>query len=420
MPKREIEGDWVMGWPDRKRYRLSPSKDDEGRVVMGRTPFLEHEGLITPTDAFYIVAQLQIPDPVHPDDYAFEIFGDVANPATWTLDELRKLPGHTVRAVTECAGNDTEFWDYLKSRADGGNRPKPPRMVREEDEGIDWHGALEKGDITIEELAELLPATGLVSGGEWTGVPLREVLSRAGVESSAVAIRFEGWDRARPDPAIIYRSVGRTDFDAHDPGEINYDKGLPIEKAMDPDTVLAWAHNGEWLTHVHGAPLRLVVPGWAGNWSVKWVHKIEVMDHMPDCYHQTHYFVSGMGPDDPDKAMMTALGVKTVITEPRDEDSPLTTGSHAIRGLAWSGEGAMTRVEVSTDGGGTWNDAHIEHHGDRFLWRRWSYLWEVGAPGDYVLMARGTDEKDRRQPVTAWNFQRKHFDGIVPVDITIA
>ncbi len=419
MPRKEIEGDWVMGWADRKRHMLVPGKDQHDRVIYGRTPFFEHEGLITPTDATYIVAQLQMPEPVHPEDYGFEVFGEVERPATLTLEELRRLPGHTVRAVAECAGNDTDFWDYLQSREKGGNMPKPSYELDDGEGFLKWRGMADQPDFDMAELAHANPSTGHVSGGEWTGVPLREVLTRAGVKDSAVAVRFEGFDEGRPDPTTQYLSVGRADFEVYDPGVINYDKGLPIEKAMDPDTVLAWAHNGEWLTHVHGAPLRLVVPGWAGNWWVKWINKIEVTDHMPDCYHQTHYFVSGKSPDDPNKKPMMALGVKTLITEPRDDDSPLRRGSHVIRGLAWSGEGAIARVEVSTDAGETWSDAHIEQHGDRFLWRRFSYLWDVDVPGRHTLMSRGTDEKGRCQPVTEWNFQRKHFDGIVPVDIAI-
>ena len=190
-----------------------------------------------------------------------------------------------------------------------------------------------------------------------------------------------------------YRSVGRTDFEVVDPGVINYAKGLPVDKALHEDTILAWAHNGEYLTHVHGAPLRLVVPGWAGNWWVKWIERIEVLDHMPDFYYQTHYFVSGASPEDPDKRPMMALGVKALITSPRDDDGPIKRGTHAIRGRTWSGEGAVVRVEVSTDGGESWEDATIEESGDRWLWRRFHYLWEVDAPGQYTLMARG----DRRE-----------------------
>lgn len=418
MPRKEIIGDWVFGWPDRKRHLMSSGKDAEDRVIHSRTPFLELEGLITPTDASYIVTQLAMPEPVHPDDYKFEVTGEVENPGTYSIEELRRLPGHTVRAVAECAGNDTAFWDYLKSRDEGGNVPKPSFLIDDE-LAMTWQGKANEADFKMDEIAGVNPTTCFLSGGEWTGVALREVLNAASLKDTAVAIRIEGFDEGRPDPTYQYLSVGNADFEVFDPGVINYDKGLPINKAMDPDTVLAWAHNGEWLTHVHGAPVRLIVPGWAGNWWVKWINKIEVMDHMPDCYHQTHYFVSGKSPDDPDKKAMTALGVKTVITEPQDQESPLGCGSHGIRGLAWSGEGAMVRVEVSTDSGEIWHDAHVEEHGDRYLWRRFSYVWNVDEPGNYTLMSRGTDEKGRRQPVTEWNFQRKHFDGIIPVEIVI-
>ena len=94
--------------------------------------------------------------------------------------------------------------------------------------------------------------------------------------------------------------------------------------------------------HVHGAPVRLVVPGWSGNWWVKWLQKIEVMRAMPECFYQTHYFVYGNSPEDPNKTMITAMGVRCIIIEPLDEDSPLERGTHKIRGLAWSGMGGIT------------------------------------------------------------------------------
>lgn len=417
MTRREIEGDWVFGWPDRKRAGIMPSKDAEGRVIFARSPVLDLEGLITPVDAYYVIAQLNMPDPIHPDDYRFSVGGEVANPAEYVLEDLRRLPSRTVRAVTECAGNDGEFFSYLQ---EGSNMKKPSLRVKQNEEG-GWNRMSEDGGVPdIEDILEAIPTTGLVSGGEWTGAPLREVLERAGVRSGAVAVRVQGWDTGRPDPVTQYLSVGRTDFEVADPGIINYDKGLPLEKALDPDTILAWAHNGEYLTHVHGAPLRLVVPGWAGNWWVKWIERIEVMDHMPDCYYQTHYFVSGRSPEDPDKKPMTRLGVKTLIKYPRDDDGPLPVGEHVVRGMAWSGEGAVVRVEVSTDGGDTWSDAYVEDSADKWLWRRWSYVWDAREAGEYAIMARATDENGRVQPQTAMNFQRKHFDGIVPEVVTVA
>jgi DMSO/TMAO reductase YedYZ molybdopterin-dependent catalytic subunit len=413
MPRREIEGDWILGWPDRKRPHLMEGKDGKGRVIFGRSPLRDLEGLITPVDSYYIVAQLQMPEPVHPDDWTLTIGGEVDRPFEVTFEELRKLPGRTVRAVTECAGNDADYFNYLR---DGGRKPS---LANKQDmqKLAQMMQAGEKP--SIEELGEMIPSTGYLSAGEFTGVPLAEVLKKAGLKPNAVCVRFEGFDRGRPDPTVQYLSAGRTDIPIVDPGVINYDKAMPLVKALHPDTLLAWAQNGEYLQHVHGAPVRLVTPGWSGNWWVKWLQKIEVMDHLPDCYYQTQYFVFADTPESPERQMCTALGVKSHIIDPLEEDSPLVRGSHAIRGLAWSGAGMITRVEVSVDAGQTWHDAHIEEPGEKWLWRRWSYLWEVNKAGSYKLMARATDEEGRRQPQIKFNYQRKHFDGIVPVEVVV-
>ena len=127
MPKREIEGDWVLGWPDRKRPTIVPGKDAEGRVINGRAPVTDLAGLITPTEAYYIVNQLEAPEPVHPDDWKLEIKGEVERPFAINLDELMKMPGRTVRAVTECAGNDAGFFDYLRKGA------KKPSRINQQD-----------------------------------------------------------------------------------------------------------------------------------------------------------------------------------------------------------------------------------------------------------------------------------------------
>ena len=191
-------------------------------------------------------------------------------------------------------------------------------------------------------------------------------------------------------------------------------------KALHPDTLLAWSMNGEWLTHIHGAPVRVVTPGWSGNWWVKWLEQVDVLDHMPQCYYQHHYFTYGEGPDDPRKEMITSMGVRCIILNPLDEDSPLERGSHKVQGRAWSGMGMIKRVEVSLDGGATWADAHLEEPVERWLWVRWSWLWEVDTPGQYQIMARATDETGRVQPQIPWNYQRKHFDGIVPTDVVVS
>lgn len=413
MPKREIEGDWLLGWPDRKRPAIIPGKDAEGRVINGRSPVTELGGLMTPTDAYFIVSHLETPDPVYPGDWKLAVKGDVERPFELDFDGLMKLPGRTVRAVTECAGNDAGFFDYLRK----GTR-KPSRINRQ-----DMQKRAErriKGELPSgEELSSESTTTCAVSAGEFTGVSLAVVLERAGLRPGAVCVRARGFDRGRPDLAVIYQSAGTLDLEIPDPGVIHFEKALPLEKALDPDTLLAWAQNGEYLWHVHGAPVRLIVPGWSGNWWVKWVEELEVMRAMPKPFYQTEYFVYGESARDPDRPPLTAMGVRNIITEPLDEDSPLPRGSHMIRGRAWSGVGAIDRVEVSLDGGKTWADAHLEEPRERWLWRRWSYLWEVDRPGEYRIMARATDEAGRVQPQTPWNYQRKHFDWIVPTEVTI-
>ena len=413
MARPEIEGDWVMGWPDRKRAGISAGKDAQGRIINGRSPVTQLEGLLTPTDAYYIVNQLEVPEPMHPDDWVLQIGGLVEKPFEMSLKDLMKLPGRTVRAVTECAGNDAGFFDYQTRKA------KKPSRINQQD--MQARAAMRETNAvpSSEAISNESTTTCAVSAGEFTGVPLAEVLKKAGLKSNAVSVRFQGFDRGQPDLAVQYRSVGRSDFKLVDPGVINYEKGMPLAKALHPDTLLAWSMNGEWLTHIHGAPVRVVTPGWSGNWWVKWLEQIEVLDHIPQCYYQHHYFTYGEGPDDPKKEMITAMGVRCIILNPLDEDSPLERGSHKVQGRAWSGMGMIKRVEVSLDGGATWADAHLEEPVERWLWVRWSWLWEVDTPGQYQIMARATDETGRVQPQIPWNYQRKHFDGIVPTDVTI-
>ena len=139
---------------------------------------------------------------------------------------------------------------------------------------------------------------------------------------------------------------------------------------------------------------------------------------MPALFYQSDYYVYGTSPEDPEKPPLTAMGVRCIILDPLDEHSPLERGARLIRGRAWSGMGAIARVEVSLDEGQTWADAHIEEPREKWLWVRWSFPWQA-APGHYRIMARATDAAGRVQPQVPWNFQRKLFDGIVPTDVTV-
>ena len=374
--------EWTSNRPKPVALKIN---DDDDRLVIDIlfSPAMEMEGLITPTDLHYVVQHFGLPDPVRPEDWTLTLDGEVKNPLKLTYEELRRFPARTVRTIMECSGSDVGFFDYFQ-----GKGPRPSRTK----EGM------------------------LLSASEWTGVSLAAVLSEAGLTGKAVAVRAEGWDKAVPADV---NAEGRVVYYDVDP--FYYDKGLPLEKALHPDTILAWAQNGDLLQHAHGAPVRLLVPGWSGNWSIKWLQKLEVTDRMPDCWYHYNFYYYGDSPDDPNKELITTIGVKSIVTYPRDDDDPtLTRGTHVLRGYAWSGAGAVTQVDVSVDGGETWQSARLEEPRDRFMWVRWSYLWDVQTPGNYSVMSRATDEVGRvqsREP--RYNNMQKNFSAIVANDVTI-
>lgn len=373
-PVAQAEGAAWKGWPTRNGAEAQVVLDDQGRVTRVRAPIMDLDGLMTPTDLFYVVQHFAVPKLVSTADWQVQIAGAVQTPVSLTFDDLRRLPARTVRTVMECSGSDANFFEYFK-----GETPRPSRTQ----EGM------------------------ILSAGEFTGVPLSAVLAQAGLGPRAAHVRVEGWDFGRPatEPDI-------------DP--FFYDKCLPLEKALHPDTILAWSQNGQLLEHLHGAPICLLVPGWSGNWSVKWVHRIEVREEPADCWYHFNFYYYADAADDPDKELITTIGVKSLVTSPHDDGPVLPCGTHVIRGLAWSGAGAITQVEVSTDDGATWHAAHIEPPHERWMWVRWSYNWTVETPGSYRIMARARDEVGRVQPrEPRYNNMRKNFNAIIANDVTV-
>jgi DMSO/TMAO reductase YedYZ molybdopterin-dependent catalytic subunit len=363
-----------MGWPSRNVAQPKTIVDDDGRITRVRTPVMDLEGLMTPTHLFYVVQHFAVPQPVAPEHWRLTIDGTVKRPLEITYEALRRLPARTVRTVMECSGSDANYFEYFQ-----GMGQKPLRC----------------------EEAMIL------SAGEFTGVPLAAVLEQAGIGARAAHVRAEGWDQGVPASA----SPGTKPF--------FYDKGLPLEKALHPDTILAWAMNGELLEHLHGAPVRLVVPGWSGNWSVKWIRRLELLEQPPDCWYHYNFYYYGSSPNDPNKELITTIGVKSIVTCPRDDQTTLPRGLHILRGRAWSGGGAITRVEVSLDGGETWHAAHLEEPRERWMWVRWSFPWDA-EPGQYHIMSRATDEVGRVQPrQPRYNNMRKNFNAIVGYEITV-
>ena len=362
------------GWPS-KQVEPVNLLDDDGRTRRVRTPVMDLEGLITPTELHYVVQHFDIPEVVPADQWTLTIDGEVRNPLTINYEQLRRYPGRTVRTVMECSGSDATYFEYFK-----GEGPKPSR--------------------TQEAM--------ILSASEWTGAPLASVLNDAGLTDKALYIRAEGWDEGVPASA----APGTEPF--------FYDKGLPRLKALHLDTILCWAQNGQLLEHLHGAPVRLLVPGWSGNWSVKWIRRLEVLDHLPDCWYHYNFYYYADSPDATDKELITTIPVKSMVTHPNDDTETLPQGTHVVRGYAWSGDGAITQVEVSVDGGETWHATRLEEPRDRWMWVRWSYLWEANAPGQYQVMSRATDASGRTQSrVPRYNNMRKNFTAVVGYDITI-
>ena len=165
--------------------------------------------------------------------------------------------------------------------------------------------------------------------------------------------------------------------------------------------------NGEVLGPSHGYPVRLVVPGWYGMASVKWLAKIQVIDHDFEGFHQNDYYVyvAEGGADQAMGGRVMATRVKSLISWPSRGDL-VGTGSHIVRGVAWSGEGSVTRVEVSADDDRTWHEASVQDAQSPYAWHNWEYIWEATYPGYYLIRARATDSQGNVQPLYApWNFR---------------
>jgi DMSO/TMAO reductase YedYZ molybdopterin-dependent catalytic subunit/alkanesulfonate monooxygenase SsuD/methylene tetrahydromethanopterin reductase-like flavin-dependent oxidoreductase (luciferase family) len=392
--------DSKLGWP--AKGRLGPTVKfalEDGRALAVAAPVYELETLLTPTNAFFAVQHFLPPEPIDPTDLTVKIRGRVDKKLDLSLDRIKELPNRTVRALIECSGNGQD--DFPLSKDD--ERIGDPLFAA----GIPSTGEAPERLLGHNEF--------FASAGEFTGASLSDVLELAGIRPGAVSIRVEGRDSGVPDPMLHGLPEELCDVDP-----FNYDKGLPMSKALDPDTILAWAMNGEPLAHLHGAPLRLLVPGWAGNWSVKWVHKIQVRDKKPKSWYQTQYYYYAKSLDDPDRRAITALPVKSLITRPASRVAEVERGRHVIRGLAWSGAAPVSRVDVSVDNGASWQRATIEEPRERWLWARWSLPYEFTQPGRYTLLARATDDVGRVQPrVPAWNILRKNFDGMIPVVLSV-
>jgi DMSO/TMAO reductase YedYZ molybdopterin-dependent catalytic subunit len=300
---------------------------------------------VTPTAAVYLRTNFGLPaPPAH-----LEVGGAVERPLRLAWDELRAMPQRTVVATMECAGNDRVAL-----------RPLP--------EGEPWQG-------------------GAVSTTEWTGVPLADLLARAGLRADAVEVVAAGAD-AGP----------RADADA--PGPVTFARGLPRADALAADTLVALAMNGAPLPPAHGAPARLVVPGWYGMASVKWLARLDALAEPYGGYFQRRRYVY----DDADGVRpVSRMRVKSAIVAPAD-GARVPRGRVTVWGWAWSGGGAVAEVAVAHAGGGAWAPARLEPPASPHAWTRWEADLRLDAPGRYVLRSRARDAAGAVQPeVPPWN-----------------
>ncbi len=296
----------------------------------------------------YVRSNFPVPD-IAPSGYLLKVDGAVTTALSLTLDALRDMPQHELVVTMECAGNDRL-----------GLRPLPA--------GEPWQ-------------------SGAVSTARWRGVRVRDVLLQARLADDVVEVVAEGADRGPRE-------------DAATRDDVVFARALPRSVAMHEDTLLALDMNGEPLPQVHGAPLRLLVPGWYGMANVKWVTKLHASTHEYGGYFQRTRYVyddgAGVTP-------VTRARVKSMITTPIEGDV-ITTGPLVVRGWAWSGDGEITRVQVATEGADAWQDADLESSEGPHAWTPWSCAVGTVAPGRLVLRSRATDSTGATQPDNpAWN-----------------
>ena len=320
---------------------------------------------VTPAGLHYLLIHFDIP-PADEAAWRLHVSGLVSAPFAIGMEELKALPARTERVTLECAGN--------------GRAQLSPRYP-----SVPW---LEEG----------------VSTAEWTGVPLALLLARAGLRDEAVDIVFRGTDRG------FDRGV-----------EHDFARSLTPAQAMSEAVLVAYAMNGAPLPPQHGAPLRLVVPGWYGMASVKWLHAIEAIAQPFDGLQQAssyHFRAAAGEKGEP----CTRMRVNSLMSPPGMPDfysrrRTVDAGTVEISGRAWSGAGAIRRVEFAVNG--AWRDAVVDPLQADHAWQRWSLTWSA-EPGEHELACRATDAAGRCQPLEApWDLSGFGNNGVQRIHVIV-
>ncbi|MEZ4760971.1 MAG: sulfite oxidase [Flavobacteriales bacterium] len=316
---------------------------------------------VTPADRMFLRNNGLMPTSIDPATWTLTIDGEaVTKPVSFTLAELKqKFTHHSYRLVLECGGNGRAEFD-------------PPAK------GNQW-------------------TVGAVQCAEWTGVRLKDVLNAVGVKSNAVYIGYYGGDTHL----------------SGDPDKVVISRGVPMAKALEDETLLAFAMNGKDIPLAHGHPLRLVVGGWPASASGKWLKRIAIRDRVHDGPKMTgdSYRVPCKpvepGEQVPDEGMciIESMPVKSVITSPKSGAMLDKGRTLELRGHAWAGDLSVKRMEVSIDFGASWQAADLKPAHNRLAWQRWTANVKFPETGYYEVWARATDSNGRSQPmvVPGWN-----------------
>ena len=350
---------WASGNSSAAESVSIPGKDGlivrSDRFLDLETPVEFMTEWITPVNHFFVRNHMFEPAKFDAKSWQLSITGEVEKPLTLTLADLEKLSLHSIVNVIECAGNGRAL-----------QNPKVP--------GIQW-------------------GKGAVGNARFSGPSLNSLLDKAGVKNTAKHVQFRGLDQV--------------------PGKVPpFIRSIPIDKAMDADTLIATHMNGSPLTPHHGFPARAVTPGWAGAASCKWLTEISVLDKPAEGNFMSPGYRLPNTPVKPGEAVkpedthpITALAVKSLIATPSD-GAKLKPGAHVvpIQGVAWAGEADIVKVEISTDAGTTWNETILGKDKAKYAWRLWSYNWKPTKGGDYTVLSRASDSQGRVQPeAPVWN-----------------
>jgi DMSO/TMAO reductase YedYZ molybdopterin-dependent catalytic subunit len=368
-------------WAEEAEAEAKTVPDKPGMTVHSTRPvngeYMPHEldDDITPIARHFVRNNGLVPERAgkqDPQGWKLTIDGEVHKTLELTLDDLRRMPAVTLPLLVECGGNGRALFD-------------PP--VR----GNPWK-------------------RGAVGCAEWTGVPLRDLLREAGLKNSAIYTGHYG-----EDPAL-----------SGDQPPIS--RGIPLDKALEPNTLVAYKMNGEDLPALHGYPVRLVVPGWVGSCSQKWLTRIWIRDQVHDgpkmggsSYRLPAYPVRpGQKVPDSDMVIATAWGIKSLITRPAENASFRLGEPVRVRGHAWAGENRVRRVLISTDFGVNWERAELQEPTSKYAWYSWETVIKFPGKGYYEIWARAFDDKGNAQPfVQPWN-PRGYMSNVihrVPIEI---